>query len=387
MSRTRVRAEDLFCARCHRAVRLGAHHWPEGYLCAHCYDHALETYGTCTGCGTDRLTPGLDAHGGKLCTDCAGGLGDFTCLLCGAEACRYRRGVCGCCVVAERLRPLLDDGTGRVNPQLVPLFVTLRQANRPKSILTWLGYSHVRRNLQTLARGEAPLTHEGLSRLTPWRSVAYLRDLLVQADVLPPADRQLLFFQRTLAEKLPAVSNPGHRRLLELFTTWHLQHRLNILASRGAHRNRSSRPAANSASRPPSSTTSPSADAPSPSAPKPMSTPGTRATTSPGASPTPSYAGPCAPSTCRRPPSRTVPRATPPHSPNTSGSRCFGSSRIATTSHSTTASPPCSSSSTRSHSPESSSSAPTTSSTKTAKPTSGSATRRPPSPPPLPGCC
>ncbi len=233
MSRTRVRAEDLFCARCHRTVRLGAHHWPEGYLCARCYDHALETYGTCTGCDTERLTPGLDAHGGKLCTDCAGGLGDFTCLLCGAEARRYRRGVCGRCVVAERLRPLLDDGTGHVNPQLVPLFVTLRQANRPKSILTWLGYSHVRRNLQILARGEAPLTHEGLSRLTPWRSVAYLRDLLVQADILPPADRQLLFFQRTLAEKLPAVSNPEHRRLLEIFATWHIQHRLNTLAGRG----------------------------------------------------------------------------------------------------------------------------------------------------------
>ncbi|WP_327138349.1 hypothetical protein OG585_49885 (plasmid) [Streptomyces sp. NBC_01340] len=58
MSRTRVRAEDLFCARCRRAVRLGAAHWPEGYLCAGCYAQALETYGTCTGCGVDRLTPG-----------------------------------------------------------------------------------------------------------------------------------------------------------------------------------------------------------------------------------------------------------------------------------------------------------------------------------------
>ncbi|MGW5129511.1 helix-turn-helix domain-containing protein [Streptomyces sp. NPDC004069] len=29
VSRTRVRAEDLFCARCRRPVRIGAAHWPE----------------------------------------------------------------------------------------------------------------------------------------------------------------------------------------------------------------------------------------------------------------------------------------------------------------------------------------------------------------------
>ncbi|MES4904363.1 MULTISPECIES: hypothetical protein [unclassified Streptomyces] len=41
MSRTLVRAEDLFCARWHRAVRLGTHHWPEGCLCAGCFTRAL----------------------------------------------------------------------------------------------------------------------------------------------------------------------------------------------------------------------------------------------------------------------------------------------------------------------------------------------------------
>ncbi|WP_200301783.1 hypothetical protein [Streptomyces adelaidensis] len=54
MSRTRVRAEVLFCAGC--------------------YAQALEPYGTCTGCGVERLTPGLAPDGGKLRTDCAGGL-------------------------------------------------------------------------------------------------------------------------------------------------------------------------------------------------------------------------------------------------------------------------------------------------------------------------
>jgi hypothetical protein len=71
-----------------------------------------------------------------------------------------------------------------------------------------------------------------LSQLTPWRSVTYLRDLLVQAGVLPLADRQLLLFQRWLDEKLSTISDAEHQRLLELFATWHVQRRLNILADR-----------------------------------------------------------------------------------------------------------------------------------------------------------
>lgn len=103
---------------------------------------------------------------------------------------------------------------------------------RPWGGLTWTSHSHVQRNLRALARGEVPLTHDGLSQLTPWRSVAYLRDLLMRSGVLPRADRQLLLFQRWLAEKLPAIDGPGPRRLLELFATWHVQRRLHTLADR-----------------------------------------------------------------------------------------------------------------------------------------------------------
>jgi hypothetical protein len=190
---------------------------------------ALETYGTCAGCGVDRLTPGLALDGGRLCTDCAGGLGDFFCEQCGQEARRYRRGICGRCVLTERLHELLDDGTGSVRAELLPLFDALRQMKRPWGGLTWTGHPHVQYNLRALARGEVPLTHDGLSQLTPWRSVAYLRDLLIETGILPPADRQLLLFQRWLAEKLTAIGDTDHRRLLELFAAWHVQRRLTRL--------------------------------------------------------------------------------------------------------------------------------------------------------------
>lgn len=55
----------------------------------------------------------------------------------------------------------------------------------------------------------------------------------MQCGALPPADRHLLLFQRWLAEKLPTVSDPEHRKLLRLFATWHIQRRLRTPAGRG----------------------------------------------------------------------------------------------------------------------------------------------------------
>lgn len=52
--------------------------------------------------------------------------------MCGKEARRYRRGICGRCVLAERLHGLLDDGTGRIRPELLPLFDTLRQIDQSR---------------------------------------------------------------------------------------------------------------------------------------------------------------------------------------------------------------------------------------------------------------
>ena len=139
------------CARCGRVIGSGWAHWPEGYLCSTCRTHALETYGPCAGCGAGRLTPGIAPDGGRLCTGCAGGLGDFTCETCGREGIRYRRGACGNCVLAELLAVLLDDGTGRIRPELVPLAGAFCQMKRPRGGITWIRRPHVREMLRTLA--------------------------------------------------------------------------------------------------------------------------------------------------------------------------------------------------------------------------------------------
>ncbi len=233
MSGTQTMPAGRACARCGRAARGGGTHWPEGWICATCHTHALETYGPCAGCGAGRLTPGIAPGGGRLCTDCAGGLGDFTCQTCGREGIRYRRGVCGNCVLAERLAVLLDDGTGRIRPELAPFAAAFCQMRRPRGGITWIGRPHVQKMLRTLADPGTPVTHETLNGMSPWRSVAYLRDLLMLHDVLPPADRNLTLFERWLDETLAGLSQPGHRQLIERFASWHVRRRLRGFAGRG----------------------------------------------------------------------------------------------------------------------------------------------------------
>jgi hypothetical protein len=217
--------------------------WPEGYVCSGCFARACETYGRCTQCGVDRLVPGLTVTGEPACADCAG-LGDFTCQRCGREGWREITGVCGWCVLADRLTVLLDDGTGCVCSQLVPFFDHVRGMSRPRSGILWLNKPHVPPILRALARGEVPLTHQGLSQLSPWRSVIYVRDLLIAAGVLPPIDRFLFLFEQWLPGWLATIDDPDHRKILDRYATWHVLRKLRRVAGDGpigSYRNNNAR--------------------------------------------------------------------------------------------------------------------------------------------------
>jgi hypothetical protein len=96
--------------------------------------------------------------------------------------------------LTERLTILLDDGSGSIRPELAPFAEDFCRMTRARSGLTWIGNHHVQQLLRTLADPSTPITHDTLHRLSPWRSVAYLRDLLMLHGVLPPADRHLTLF-------------------------------------------------------------------------------------------------------------------------------------------------------------------------------------------------
>lgn len=240
--------EQLFCARCQRRVWLAWHrpeghkrrwrgsfvaatkHWPEGYICSGCFAAACEVYGRCPGCDIDRLLPGRTDTGDRVCADCADLPASFRCQRCGQEGWLAKAATCGRCVLTERLDQVLDDGTGRVRPELVPLRERLRAMPRPRSGLVWLNKPHVPPILQALARGTVPLTHDGLSTLTPWRSVIYVRDLLVSTAVLPNVDRFQLLFEQWLPEWLDSIAHDGHRQTLRRFATWHVLRHLRATA-------------------------------------------------------------------------------------------------------------------------------------------------------------
>lgn len=243
-----IPVEELFCARCRRPVRLAWRSpspqdtnrgrtvstigkWPEGYICIGCFARAAETYERCTGCGVDRLTPGLSEAGEPLCTDCAGLGRHFTCTRCGQEGWLHYAGVCGRCVLTDRLAETLDDGTGVVRAELIPFYDTFRAMARPRSGICWLAKPHVPPILHALARGEVPLTHEGLSTLSPWRSVIYLRDLLIGCGVLPPIDRYLFLFEQWLPGWLDSIPDPEHRKLLHRYATWDVLRHLREVAA------------------------------------------------------------------------------------------------------------------------------------------------------------
>ncbi|MCZ1010325.1 hypothetical protein [Streptomyces lydicus] len=225
------------CCRCGRR-RHKAGTWPDGYVCRTCSDHAVRTRGTCPGCGQDRALPGLrPGDGAAICTTCAGFSQTFDCSRCGFEGKLLRGRLCERCTLTDRLTALLDDGTGRIRPALVPLFDLLVAMDKPRSGLAWL---EMRRSqagnasqlLHRLGLGEIPLTHDAFHELQPWRAAAHLEELLMTCGVLPAADKYLCSFQRWLPGHLAGIADPEHAKTIKLYATWRVLPRLRARAER-----------------------------------------------------------------------------------------------------------------------------------------------------------
>ncbi|MEV6028493.1 hypothetical protein [Streptomyces sp. NPDC052036] len=221
------------CARCGRRASKSAE-WSDGPICRTCYERAMRVRGRCPCCDTDRLLPGRDTGGTPICRDCAGIVRDFFCDRCGFEGLLLGGRLCEHCTLADTLARLLDDGTGRAAPELLPLVKILLEMDRPKSRLIWLRNPNAVRLLQGLATGSILLSHDVLHQETPWRTVTHLRDLLRDSGVLPRVDRQLMLYQRWLTERLATIEEPEHRQLLRHFATWHQMRRLRTEAEKEA---------------------------------------------------------------------------------------------------------------------------------------------------------
>jgi hypothetical protein len=225
------------CCRCgQRRNKAGS--WPDGHVCRTCLDRAVRVRGTCPECGQERALPGRrPGDGAAICTDCAGFSRSFACSRCGFEGKLHGGRLCTGCAFADRLAELLDDGSGRIRPVLVPLADSLLAMENPLSGLTWLYRRRDRSGsasdlLRRLACGEVELSHEAFITLQPWRAAAHLRDLLMACGVLPTVDKQVCGFERWLASHLASIADEGHAQVIRRFATWEVLPRLRTQAEK-----------------------------------------------------------------------------------------------------------------------------------------------------------
>jgi hypothetical protein len=85
--------------------------------------------------------------------------------------------------------------------------------------------------LRSLADGETPLEHAALDDLPASQTVEYIRELLVNSNILPPRDRHLATFRRWLQTKKDTIASAEHRALIERFTRWDVERKLTHQAS------------------------------------------------------------------------------------------------------------------------------------------------------------
>lgn len=225
------------CCRCGRR-RNKAGSWPDGHVCRTCSDRAVQTRGTCPGCGQDRALPGRrPADGAAICTGCAGFSQSFACARCGFEDKLHRGRLCSRCALANRVAELLDDGSGRIRPELTPLAGALVTMRKPLSGLKWLRAGSGQDGtpeelLRRLGRGEVELTHEAFHGLRRWRAGDHVRELLVACGALPAIDKQVWLFERWLPGHLASIPDEGHAQLIRRFATWEVLPRFRARADR-----------------------------------------------------------------------------------------------------------------------------------------------------------
>ncbi|MWA09135.1 hypothetical protein [Streptomyces sp. BA2] len=135
--------------------------------------------------------------------------------------------ICPRCHLTERLTELLDDGTGRIAPALLPLHEAYTAQPNPDAGLVWLYCNrHVPPLLTALATGHLPLSHEALDDHPSSQTAMHLRDLLMQYGVLEQRDRYLVHFENWLRQFLAGNTAAEDRQLIQQFATWHSLHKL-----------------------------------------------------------------------------------------------------------------------------------------------------------------
>lgn len=199
--------------------RKDGHAW-----CENCYQH-LRPQRRCGGCGRTRPI-NKRACGGQpdLCAAC-NWAPIAICSRCNNEAMCRRAGqsppVCLRCRAIERLDALLTGPDGHIAPVFAGVREAFLAAHQPRSLDIWLDRSPGAPLLARLAAGQIALDHAALDQLEQTPSLHHLRQLLIACGALPERDPHVASIERAIGRYEATLTEPGNRRALRTYGTWH----------------------------------------------------------------------------------------------------------------------------------------------------------------------
>jgi hypothetical protein len=175
----------------------------------------------CSGCGTSGPVRG-GTRREPLCARCVNPDPGFwgRCPSC-EQTWQLSTRPCQRCLLAEKVRDILGGKDGGVRPALAPLYQAMAGAERPDSALAWIARPGTRALLEKIGGGDSGLTHEALDELPSGKALAHLRSVLVATGALPPRDERLTGLERWIRGEVARREDPGERRVLHSYATWH----------------------------------------------------------------------------------------------------------------------------------------------------------------------
>ena len=187
----------------------------------------------CSRCGEARAVAARLEGVGPLCEVClAREPAYFTdCVQCGTRGRAYHHGLCPECACPGVLHRLFSRD-GELGGAAALIVETLLNCNA-KSVLQWAQRTRLRSELAAGVRDLGDLlSHDALDDLPPSKSVEWLRDILVDAGVLPQRDRYLYRTEMFIDARLDTINNREDRAVARAFAEWHHLRRLRDQASR-----------------------------------------------------------------------------------------------------------------------------------------------------------
>ena len=176
--------------------------------------------------------PANSAGGEPICASCGGIDEPLRCRTCGSVDWLRTLHLCARCELRNVLGRCFDDGSGNVNPCLLPVVETIASREHPRGALKWITKATAE-NIRALATGQVPFSHEGIDRLPASTSREHLRELLVAHAVLPSRNRYLAAYARWAEQVLAGIEDRSDRRLIAAFLRWHIRPRLQRQAAAG----------------------------------------------------------------------------------------------------------------------------------------------------------